>query len=1441
MLCGAVSLRGGMSFLLFSCLFVTACGGGGDDSSADADAGAAAARDEGGAMRTLAVDASHWVSIPNLPDPLLQDLTLTADAPTRGVWSPVRDWPLNALHVAVLPNGKVLSYGTTPDGGAQNGRYLDLWDPSSGWAAGSHQTTFRSEQQDSFCSTATFMTDGRLLMSGGNGRVTSSVYSPATNSVTQLPAALADERWYGTMLTLSDGRPLMLGGMVPYVENMQANPDQSVAQGLASMTPEVLENGAWRSLFGASSREAFGPDFLRASYPRAWVMPNGRVFGLSAERMWSLDAAGNGAITSHGVFKGGPDATARPNVGASNSAVMFDVGRVLVVGGNGSDNGEGLPASALATVIDFNSGSPVLTEQPAMTNPRRYPNTVVLADGTVVVTGGSRVGNSNGVNAVLAAELWRPATGTWSVGASAARYRGYHSFSVLLPNGSVLSTGGGTPGPVVNLNAELYYPPQLFRSVNGVVQLAPRPVMAAISGLSHANGGTMQIDMNNDAPVSRLALIGLSNGTHSFNGGQRRIPLNFTQTGIRLTSTLPEANLAPPGYYQVVALDAAGVPSAGAIIAIGQGVSPPPVTTAPYNPPDLSGTINAPIVAAGASASYAVAATAGTAYSWNFGDGSPATPFSASASASHTFARSGLYTVTLTAQAADGSTSRRSFVQAVATASTARRPNASSALALEARAGASARLWVANPDTDTVAVIDTATRARVAEVPVGASPRSVAVAPDGRIWVTNKGDATISIISPATLAVVRTLALPRASQPHGLAFAPGGASAFVALEATGQLLKLDAASGAQQGRLAVGSNARQVTLGGDAATALVTRFITPPLPGESTASVDTSTAGADVVAVDAGRMTVKRHVTLRHSNRTDNEIQGSGIPNYLGAAAISPDGQSAWVPSKQDNIKRGRLRNGQNLDFQNTVRAVSSRIDLATLTEDSARRVDHDNAGLASAAAFHPSGIYLFVALETSRQVAVVNAVGGGQLFRIETGMAPQGLALSDDGRTLYVQNFMQRSVSVVDLAPLTTRGQLQAKVSATVSTVGTERLPAQVLRGKQFFYDARDPRLARDAYLSCASCHADGGHDGRVWDLTGFGEGLRNTVALKGRAAMGHGLLHWSANFDELQDFEGQIRSLAGGTGLMADADFQAGTRRQPLGDRKTGLSADLDALASYVASLDRFDGSPARHADATPSAAAVAGRTVFQNANCASCHGGTAFTNSRDARSLRSIGTLKPSSGKRLGGTLSGIDIPTLRDVWATAPYLHDGSAATLAAAVQAHAGNSVSGTDLANLVSYLQQIGNEEPVAPAMPTNLAPSATPATSYVSPWESLPAVNNKIVPASSRDKTGGAYGNWNGEAAYGATHWVRLSWPAARMISAFEVYWWNDGLGIATPTAAAVEYWNGSAWVSLGAVGTALNTFNRLGFTPVLTTSVRVSMRSTRATGILELRAMGY
>jgi YVTN family beta-propeller protein len=669
---------------------------------------------------------------------------------------------------------------------------------------------------------------------------------------------------------------------------------------------------------------------------------------------------------------------------------------------------------------------------------------------------------------------------------------------------------------------------------------------------------------------------------------------------------------------------------------------------------------------------------------------------------------------------------------------TANVPSTSTNLLVETPAAGNPRLWVVNQDNDSITAFDAVTRARLGEVAVGADPRSIARAANGLLWVTNKRGASISVVDPGTRTVVRTLALPRASQPFGVAMSPTAATAFVALEAGGQVLRFDTTSYAQTGAMQAGLNLRQLSVSADGAKVYASRFITPPLPGEGTAVVRTpATAGAQVLEINAATMSLTRTWVLAHGNAEDGENQGRGVPNYLGAAVISPDGTQAYVPGKLDNVLRGTLRDGQALNFQNTVRAASSRLVLTGTnagSEDRSRRVDHDNASLASAALFDRRGSLLFVALETSREVAVLDAHSGRQLMRFDVGRAPQGLALAPDGNTLFVNNFMDRSVGVFDLRPLLAQGLYNVPLLATLNAVGTEKLTATVLRGKQFFYDARDTRLARDSYMSCASCHSEGGHDGRTWDLTHTGEGLRNTISLRGRAGA-QGRLHWTANFDEVQDFEAQIRTLAGGTGLMSNAQFNAGTRSQSLGDAKAGISADLDALSAYVTSLSAFDPSPARTATGALTSAATAGKAVFA-AQCASCHEGAAFTDSAK-RVLHQVGTQDAASGKRLFQPLNGLDAPTLRDVWATAPYLHNGSAATIEAAVRAHTGVALSAADMAAVVAYTGQIGAEETAAPPSTANLVVRALATlTDRVGALFEV-RVNSTVVGAGQLDATG--------------------------------------------------------------------------------------------------------
>jgi YVTN family beta-propeller protein len=677
---------------------------------------------------------------------------------------------------------------------------------------------------------------------------------------------------------------------------------------------------------------------------------------------------------------------------------------------------------------------------------------------------------------------------------------------------------------------------------------------------------------------------------------------------------------------------------------------------------------------------------AGLQYSWDFGDGS-STAYSATADASHSYAAPRHHAVVLRVRSGsqNGSCSTNQTIYNPPTASA---PRATSTLAFDA---GRSRLWAVNSDAGTVSAINVANNTRALEVAVGANPQTLAFAPNGRLWVANAGAGTVSVLDPASGAVLQTLNTGIGSEPFGVAFAPNGSAAYVTLQGSGRLLRLDPATGATLAQIDVGPTPRGIAITGDSTRVFVTRYISPVDKGE-------------VVEVNAGATAVTRRIALATDPGPDTESSGRGVPNFITGIAIQPDGRRAWVPSKKDNTLRGSFRDGQPLTFESTVRTIVSQIDLQTNAEATSARFDLNDRDLANQVVFSAIGDYAFVSTQGTNQIEVVDAytrqISTGI---VDVGRAPRGMFISPAGR-LYVQNFMSRSVAVYDVSGILATTSNSATKLADISTVGSENLSAQVLAGKRIFYNAADRRMNRDKYISCASCHQDGGHDGRVMDFTDRGEGLRKTIPLNGRRGMGQGRVHWSGNFDEIQDFEHDIRNAFGGTGFMSDAQFNTGTRNQPLGNAKAGVSADLDALAAYVGSLNTVGRSPWRNADGSLTASALAGQALFRcSAQCVQCHAGPDFTDSASGL-LRDVGTIKPSSGKRLGATLTGIDTPTLKGLWNSAPYLHDGSAATLldVLTTQNTSGRhgstaGLTATQLQDLVNYLRQIDDNTSNAP------------------------------------------------------------------------------------------------------------------------------------------------
>ena len=579
------------------------------------------------------------------------------------------------------------------------------------------------------------------------------------------------------------------------------------------------------------------------------------------------------------------------------------------------------------------------------------------------------------------------------------------------------------------------------------------------------------------------------------------------------------------------------------------------------------------------------------------------------------------------------------------------RPTGSSSIAYDA---ARDRVWVVNPDADTVSVIDAVTYERVTEIAVGDHPRTLAIGGDS-VAVACQGDATLHVVSAETLEPVRVVPLGAGTEPYGVASTPDGARFVVTLLAAGRI----AVVGDEDviAELEVGPDPRGLGINADGVL-VISRW-------------RASGEGSRVVTVDLRDQdtpVLRGETLLPPDVGVDSDTDNDGALSFLGPVVFSPDGGRAVLPALKSNVIAGAYRVGRDLSSQTTARGVVGEVMTdgpAAAVRESFRK-SFDDVDFASAAVFSPEGERLYVAFQGAESVVAVDPFAFAITGSIDdVGHAPQGLVLSPDGARLFVQAFLSREVRVYDVRDLSR----DPPPLAVVRTVATEPLDPDVLAGKVIFYSSRDPRMSRTSYLSCASCHLDGEADGLVWDFTQRGEGLRNTIPLRGRAGLAHGPLHWSANFDEVQDFEHDIRVGQGGTGFLADDLFHAEMRDEPLGGPKAGSSPELDALAAYVTSLSGFGTSPhRREGDPAWDAAFARGRAIFESseARCATCHSGSAFTDSAlDATRtpvLHDVGTLGPGSGSRLGGVLPGLDTPTLRGLWRSAPYLHDGSAATL-----------------------------------------------------------------------------------------------------------------------------------------------------------------------------------
>ena len=307
-------------------------------------------------------------------------------------------------------------------------------------------------------------------------------------------------------------------------------------------------------------------------YPHPFVLPDGRILVSSED---------DKAISSRVLDLNTQTwTTVDARVFDGHSAAMYQPGKVLKAGTATADN-QGHPAAATAYVLDMNQSSPAWQQTGSMAFPRSYLNLTILPDGTVLATGGSTTTDkANFAAAVYEAELWSPVTQSWTTMSRMQTPRLYHSTALLLPDATVLVAGGGRengrsqPDPKDEPNAEIFSPPYLFKG--------PRPVISSAPSIIQY-GTAFAVATPDAARIASVSLIALSTVTHAFNENQRFVPLAFDQASNSLNVHAPaNGNLAPPGPYMLFLVDTNGVPSEAAMVRLpapNSSSNPPPTVS----------------------------------------------------------------------------------------------------------------------------------------------------------------------------------------------------------------------------------------------------------------------------------------------------------------------------------------------------------------------------------------------------------------------------------------------------------------------------------------------------------------------------------------------------------------------------------------------------------------------------------------------------------------------------------------------------------------------------------------------------------------------------------------------------------------------------------------------------------------------------------------------
>ena len=458
-------------------------------------------------------------------------------------WNVLSNCPINPVHAALLRTGKVLFFsgsGNDPNNVANSPQGAALWDVN--------QNTFSRPQIprdskgnpiDIFCGGQAFRSDGTLLVAGGTlqydpfyGQISTFVFNPSSEKWTKV-ASLNKGRWYPTLVTLGSGRILVLSGL-----------DEN---GNLGRNPEIFTGSSW-SIFSQ-------PTSAFSLYSHLFLLANGKLFYSGAE--FSNSNVSPSILTIPGSFsqkiaEQPLSGLEQPDFTSQAASVLLPPAqdqKVMIMGG-GNDSGV---ATNRVNIIDLNASSPTYTAAPYLNNARMHLAAVLLPDRTVFVCNGSKM-NEDVANSTLPAEIYNPATNTWTaVETPTVNGRVYHSVALLLPDGRVMTAGGNPERGTYEPRIEVYSPAYISQT-RPVIQKAPQSV---------GYGGQITIQTPQAGSIKWVSLIQPMATTHSLDTQQRLVDVPIkskTSTNVTVTVT-NNRNLAPAGWYMLFITDNNNVPS----------------------------------------------------------------------------------------------------------------------------------------------------------------------------------------------------------------------------------------------------------------------------------------------------------------------------------------------------------------------------------------------------------------------------------------------------------------------------------------------------------------------------------------------------------------------------------------------------------------------------------------------------------------------------------------------------------------------------------------------------------------------------------------------------------------------------------------------------------------------------------------------------------------